>query len=331
MSASQPDAPGGGRGQAIAALDVLARLADGAVTGVMLVLRGGDATPDVCQIRPTQRVLPALNQVVRAAAGGYADSEVIDYGPAVTAGDGQVMWVSLAGVPLLRAIVAESADLAGLPVFDPGRSPLGHLQLAAMRAAKGDADAVFLQSLRGSQIVARSSRFGVIVRRGVLDVPSSGDILLFNRDVAAIAVGGIALFRNRRAFERLFGYLEELQRQAAATFRSVTSQLRIDGIEQMAAAATGSAAMLGKMASIQRKLDQFPQYRAALTMPRLLAFVRQHPEYQVDTSGSGDDTRLVYRSDAQHRFKILKLLDDDYLRSELTSLEYEANSKSAPL
>jgi hypothetical protein len=66
-------------------------------------------------------------------------------------------------------------------------------------------------------------------------------------------------------------------------------------------------------------------------MPRLLDFVRRHPEYQVDVSGAGDDARLVYRNDAQHRFKILKLLDDDYLHSQLTSLEYEANSKSAPL
>ena len=55
------------------------------------------------------------------------------------------------------------------------------------------------------------------------------------------------------------------------------------------------------------------------------------PEYQVDITGDGDAARLVFRNDAQHRFKILKLLDDDYLHSELTSLEYEANSKSAPL
>ena len=99
----------------------------------------------------------------------------------------------------------------------------------------------------------------------------------------------------------------------------------------MATVVTGSPAMLGKMASIQRKLDDYPQYRAALTMPNLVAFVRKHPECEVEIQGDGDAAQLVFRNDAQHRFKILKLLDDDYLRSQLTELNYEANSKSAPI
>ena len=102
-------------------------------------------------------------------------------------------------------------------------------------------------------------------------------------------------------------------------------------LREMAAAVTGSPAMLGKMASIQRKVNQYPQYRQALTMPRLLAFVVDHPECGVEIVGEGDSAEFVYRNDPQHRFKILKLLDDDYLRSELTRLEYEANSKSAPI
>ena len=66
-------------------------------------------------------------------------------------------------------------------------------------------------------------------------------------------------------------------------------------------------------------------------MPKLLAFIRDHPECQVELDGDGDDAQLVYRNDPQHRFKILKLLDDDYLTSELTSLEYESNSKGQPI
>jgi hypothetical protein len=164
-----------------------------------------------------------------------------------------------------------------------------------------------------------------------VDVPPSGQILLFSKDIAVVAVGDIAFFKDRAGFQRLFGYLDDLRLHAAKNFHSVTENLRIDGIDQMVAAVTGSPAMLGKMASIQRKLDQFPQYRAALTMPRLVDFVRQHPECQVDLKGNGEATQLVFRNDPQHRFKILKILDDDFLHSELTALEYEANSKSAPL
>ncbi len=230
-----------------------------------------------------------------------------------------------------KAIVDDSADLANLPLFDPAKAKLANLQLAALRAEAGDASAVFIQSLRGNQIVAQSRRVGVIVRKGVIDLPPSGQILLFSKDVSAVVVGEIALFRDRPSFQRLFGYLDELRQQAAATFEDVTADLEIAGSEQMALAVTGSPAMLGKMASIRRKLDKYPQYREALTMPKLVAFVLARPECGVEIEGEGDAAKLVFRNDPQYRFKILKLLDDDYLHSELTALEYEANSKSAPL
>ena len=319
------------REQAAATLDLLSQAAGGEVTGVMLILQRGQRPAEMFQLRPTQRVLPDLAGVVRTAAEDYAGREVIDYEPATTPGDEQVMWIDVAGVPLLNAIAQEAGQLADVPVFDPKKSSLADLQLAAIRVENDGVAAVLVQSLRGNQVVAQSPRIGVIVRKGVVDAPPSGQIVLFSKQVAAIVVAGTAFFTNRASFQRLFGYLDELKQQAAKTFRSITGQLAIDGIDQMAAAVTGNPAMLGKMASIQRKLDQFPQYRDALTMPRLLAFVRQHPQYQVELSGDGDDARLVYRNDAQHRFKVLKLLDDDYLRSELTSLGYEANSKSAPL
>ena len=73
-------------------------------------------------------MLPALTQVARTAASTYVDCEVIDYEPAAATNDGQVMWISVADVALLNAIVAESADMADMPIFDPGRSSLGDLR-----------------------------------------------------------------------------------------------------------------------------------------------------------------------------------------------------------
>jgi hypothetical protein len=293
-------------------------------------MQQGTRAPEISQLRLTKNALPVLTGVVRSAAQAYSDREVIGYEPATVVGDGQVMWIRAAQVPLLQDILRESVSLASLPLFDPKKISLSNLQLAAMRAEKDGTSAAFVQSLRGNQVVAQSRRIGVIVRKGSIDVPS-GEILLFGKDIAVVVTGEYAFFTDRPAFQRLFGYLDDLRRNAAATFQAITRDLRIDGIDQMEAAVTGSPAMLGKMASIQRKLDEVSEYRTALTMPRLVTFARQHPEYQVDVAGEGDDARLVFRNDPQHRFKILKLLDDDYLHSELTSLEYEANSKSTPL
>jgi hypothetical protein len=159
---------------------------------------------------------------------------------------------------------------------------------------------------------------------------ADNNTLLLDRSIDAIVAGGYAFFANRKAFQRIFGLIEEMQARAAATFDLVTAGLRIEGFDEFRAIATSAQpAMLGKMASIQQKLDRFPGYAGAITMPNLVTFVRDNPQTGVELVGDGEDARLVFRSDIQHRFKILKLLDDDYLESALTHLQYDANSKAA--
>lgn len=315
---------------AIRSLASLATVAASTVSAVVLAAQRSGKPVEITQLQATEKAVPALSGVIQRAAGAYGQCEVIDYTPSGSAGDAETMWLGVDAVPLLSSIVTESADLANLPVFEPTKQSLAALRLAAFRVEKDGVVAVFVQSLRSNQIVARSNKLGVFIRNGVLDVPD-GEVLILNSDVSAVLVGGYVFFRNRSQFQQLTGLLDELRKEASTTFATVTKQLRIDGLEYMAAAVTGAPAMLGKMASIQRKLDQYPKYREALTMPKLVAFALDHPECGVEITGEGDDATLVFHNDPQRRFKILKLLDDDYLRSELTTLEYEANSKSPPI
>jgi Kiwa KwaB-like protein len=315
---------------AVQALAVLNELQDAPLSGVVLVSKAPGQPATITQLQPTPMAAGPLSKVTTAATKRLIVCEVVDYEPAATVADGQVMWLSLDSVAVLKQLLADSEDLANLELFNPKRHNVVELELAAMRVEAGGTAAIYVQSLRGSQVVARSTKVGLVIRRGVLDVPH-GDVIMLNSDVSAVITGDYVFFRNRSAFQQLFGLLDEIRKQAAATFATVTAGVRIDGIEEMAQVVTGSPAMLGKMASIQRKLNKYPKYRESLTMDNIVKFARAHPEYGVSLIGNGANTRLVFRKDPQTRFKILKLLDDDFLRSELTTLEYEANSKSFPL
>jgi Domain of unknown function (DUF4868) len=328
---TQAEQPTPRRDDAVASLTTVAQLAAGEVATVMLMTRQADGLLDFWQLRPTPSAVSVLNEVARNAATRYAASEVIDYEPSALTSGPQVMWLPVTNVPMLQSIADEVGDLANIDIFDPARANLGRLRLAAMRVTNNAASGVFLESVSPGQVIAQSrNRLGLLVRRGTIDTPPQGNLLLFTRTIAAVIVGDVVLFSDRPVFQRLFGYLEEMQQRATETFLAVTAGLQIEGIEAMGDVVTRSPAMLGKMASIQRRLDTYPQYKAAYTMPKLVDFVNRHPQCQVEISGSGEDARLVFNNDAQHRFKILKLLDDDYLRSELTQLDYDANSKSAP-
>ncbi|QNK80736.1 hypothetical protein [Nakamurella sp. PAMC28650] len=85
--------------------------------------------------------------------------------------------------------------------------------------------------------------------------------------------------------------------------------------------------MMRKLSSIGHKMAQ-PGYPAALDMPSVLSFLARNPHIDVPVDTSGVTPALVFSAQAQHRWALLKLLDDDFLRSDLTNINYEANSKS---
>jgi hypothetical protein len=295
----------------------------------LLVVSGHDPA-EPAHLQATNRAEPVISQIAAWASDKYRKCEVIDYGPGSVTVGSQVMWKPIGDIPLLTSILHDSGDLANLKPFNPGTTEIATVRLIAIRMEVDQAPVILIQAVKADHIVASSTRYGMLVRRGSIDVASS-NILMLVRDVTAILFEEYVYFVKRPEFQRLFGLLEELRVQASATFGQITANLEIDGIEEMLKAVTGDVQMLGKMASIQRMINRYPRYRQAMTMPRLLPFIRSHPQCGVELSTDGDDAHLVFQTDVQHRFKILKLLDDDYLKSELTDFEYEANSKGLPI
>jgi hypothetical protein len=312
-----------------AALAALATLDPAATPQLLVVAKKADDPPELAATRPTDRLAAALREIAVDCATDWAAREVIDYDPATTVADGQVMWAALPEVPLL-AFPELTRDPADLPLFDPHAPYAAHLRLQAIRLPTPAGVATFYRELRPRQVLARSGKVTIIRRADRMDLLDE-PALTIERGVDALAVADIVLFVDRGRFQRVFGFLDQIRQRAATTFDAVTHRLDIDGLAELRTAATSQPAMLAKMSSIERKLADFPDYRRALTMPSLLAFVRAHPETEVEVSGPEADARLVFRADAQHRFKILKLLDDDFLQSQLTTMRYEANSKGPPL
>ncbi len=84
--------------------------------------------------------------------------------------------------------------------------------------------------------------------------------------------------------------------------------------------------MVSKLRSVASKLAN-PTYRAAMSTERLIEFAAEH-NLEIDVEEIDGENRLVFHADPARRWRILKLLDDDYLHSQLTQLNYEVNSKS---
>lgn len=247
------------------------------------------------------------------------------YAPVAELSRGEVMHVEVAAAGRLRELEA----LVAVGDVEPYEPSDERIRMLVTRLAPPNGPPVTLyRELRAGAHLDRSRRTALVWRAGRYDRLDESDVLLVDERFDALVVDEVALFTAKAAFERLFDVIAALRRSAETTLRTMTAGLRIDRAVALREACLRDPGMLAKLTSIQRHLDADAGYREAMRMDRLAAYVRDHPETGVEVNASGE---LCFSPDRRKRYKLLKLLDDDYLSSVLTRRTYEANSKSDPL
>lgn len=153
------------------------------------------------------------------------------------------------------------------------------------------------------------------------------NLRLFTFGEPAGSPGPAMVMKSNNAYESLFGALPDLRVQASETFTATLGKLPIVGAEELRVACESDLNMMRKLLSIKHRMDQ-PGYPDAVDMPSVVAFLERNPHVNVPVETSNGSPTLVFRPQAQQRWALLKLLDDDFLRSDLTNINYEANSKT---
>jgi hypothetical protein len=279
--------------------------------------------PDPSRIIPAR---PPGPEKLRATRERLEDAELLAYGPATLVPLQHWMYVEEAAAATLTAAedVVHKQDL--LPFTEAAAAPT--LKMVAARFNAPQHAAVTFYRIADSLLQLKKSVIGLVRIGGTYSKLEPADVLLLRPEFDVVVIDGFAFFTKKPTFERAFGFLEELRRQSRSTFAAVTSKLHIDGMDRLRDACTSQPQMMAKMASIKRSMDADPDYAAAMTMPRLIDYIETHPHVHIDIVGTGTDRRLVFDPKPTRRFQIVKLLDDDFLRSVLTDREYEAGSKT---
>lgn len=254
----------------------------------------------------------------------------LGYSPSIARSDGHYLYVN-ASAGALANYEGKLSD-ADAQLFDPRSEYAKQLRLFVVRVSSASGSVVsFYRVLKPTAWLSKSRGIAALWSDGRFKKMTDEGIIVFDTNFDTVVAGDVAFFTSKQIFERTFDYMEEMKKGAKKTFTKITSKLRIADIEKMEHSCTNDPNMMAKMASVQRRMDADDAYANSMTMKRLVAFVNEHPHYDVEVRGSGDEAQLVYHNDPKRRYKILHLLDDDYLRSALTDKEYEANSKSDAL
>ncbi|MDT4923665.1 MAG: hypothetical protein QOG01_1378 [Pseudonocardiales bacterium] len=312
--------------QALACLDTLGPLASvGLRFSVLAPGPAGD--PQAHRVTLSQGARDDLAEIAERTRTSMRQATLLGYEPAGTIPASHAMYVpeSAAATLTPTQAVVDSGDAGA---FDAGAEYARNASTVAARFSnRSGQSATFYRVGESLLQFSKKKLLGLVFRGGEYHRLEPADVLLMKSSFDVLVVGGFAFFTLKSSFERAFGFLDELQRTSADTFDRVTASLRIQGVEALRAAATTNPQMMAKMASIKRSLDDDPGYAESMTMRRLVRFVQAHPDLGIDVSGSGAAQSLVFDPSPAKRFRILNLLNDDYLKSVLTEREYEVNSK----
>ncbi|HEV3310198.1 MAG TPA: Kiwa anti-phage protein KwaB-like domain-containing protein, partial [Chloroflexota bacterium] len=155
------------------------------------------------------------------------------------------------------------------------------------------------------------------------------EALLFTRDFDAVFDAKIILVIEQKPLQRALGILAAVQKQSKAILKAVTKSLAIQNYADFEAAVSSQLNMVPRLASIRERFKSDATYAAAMTMDNIVAFVRSNPQVDISIVSASGKPQIVFEPQPQKRWKILQLLDDDYLVSELTKQRYEVSSKSS--
>lgn len=298
-------------------------------TRVFLLASRRDDDWPIERLKMTDDLAAQFVEVVQRVAREHGDDQLVGYSAGRVVLDGEAAVLPTSSVPQLSGLLSTmEGEVAEVDDFSTDGDVAGKLKLyvvSVRHANPGWVHAIRVKSMTSLR-PTRSQKVAALWTGELYDELAE-DPLIFDDTFDALVVGPQVIVFRQRNFERGLDFLAAAQAEAEAVLRSATANLPITNLDDLIAAARSDVNMLAKLRSIAERMDRDPTYAQHLTMANVLAFTALQPEIELDIEGAVGEEALVFHREPSRRWRILKLLDDDYLHSQLTELNYEVNSK----
>lgn len=307
-------------------LDLFANVEDASFAGLALGTKPAATNPLLLQMQVTDDVAESFkNGFVKLAAkyAGYNENglfELRDYEPNVPPEDQQLFVLDPNEHPDLAATINAALEPGNLPLAsDQDEVPWRKIQLQARVFSLAGEPIVLLRKATTATLMKRKGKLAVIFRDGVLDLLEEEGILL-DEQIDAIYWSGQVYMARPSAVETLFRFYDDLQERADEIIDQIHATIPIEGVDMLKAAAGAHYQMLRKIHHISQQ-----PYLADITMDDIERVIEEL-DLKIAIKGEGSNRKIAY--DESDKWAILRLLDDDYLRSELTQRVYEVKDSS---
>ena len=150
------------------------------------------------------------------------------------------------------------------------------------------------------------------------------EIIRLSHTVDFIYDGTDVFVTNFKVLEKFFGFKEAVKADASTKLATLGARNLIDGI----AAMEDRISTQGDVTFARKVVRAISHSRVLDTVinDQIIQFIKQHHSLSKKIKINAAETQIVLDTKISQNF-FMKLLNDDYLKSELTQFEYDADSK----
>lgn len=150
------------------------------------------------------------------------------------------------------------------------------------------------------------------------------DIIRMGHTIDFIYDGVDVFVTNFKVLEKFFGFKEAVKADATVKLATLTAR----NIVQDAVVLEERITVHGDLTFARKVIRAISHSRVLDTVvnDQIIQFIKQHQSLSKKIKVNATDTQIILDTKVSQNF-FMKLLNDDYLKSELTKFEYDADSK----
>jgi hypothetical protein len=236
---------------------------------------------------------------------------------------GEVEWERTQEIDPLLYAIGKLENLSAVAPFDQSDEQYKQrlLYWAVALTASDGRRVFFFRSFTAAAELKRKRGAALVSQNGSFTRVESA-IFLFDDDIDCFVYGDYTYVVRKRDFRRIFDQMAAVLRRAKAAARDLHGKVPIANFNDFENACGSDSRLADKVLAVRGR-DYFDDLSFSMLEPVIEEF-----DLDVPTQTVGDEPQLVFRTEPDQRFRILKLVDDDFLRSTMTNHRYEVNSKS---
>jgi len=254
---------------------------------------------------------------IRASVAG---ARLRPYEPAYKPDDDELLYLELARASDLKSYTDPVAKPSGLPVFDDSKGFVDGLRFTVANYRTPGGNASLFRRYSPSKELTRS-RFRSVVFEGGTFNKFKKKVFLFDDHFDCVEYEGFLLIKSVGNFEWIFGYVAQLHALAQDVIKDIRGAVPIAGFAEFEAACLKQPQMTAKLASLAGR-----GYITSLNLEKCKEIIKQF-DLPIEVVSEHGIEKLQFDPAPERRWLILKVLDDDFLNSDLTNARYESNSK----